>query len=151
MLKENHSLDFEVVFTGKEFDFRSPDYTTHLKNYVEQNGLSPYVKFLGFIDRKEQLQLMNHALAIIQPSLFEGWSTVVEDAKAMNQFLLVSDIPVHREQLKQQAYFFNPQESQDLINLLLRYLDEMPTKQGQSYHVSIEQFARNFLSIIRFK
>lgn len=147
MLKENHSLDFEVVFTGQEFDFRSPDYTTNLKNYVEQNGLSPYVKFLGFIDRKEQLQLMNHALAVIQPSLFEGWSTVVEDAKAMNQFLLVSDIPVHREQLKQQTYFFNPNQPQDLINQLRNYLNQLPEKEHYPYHMAIEQFARNFLSI----
>ncbi len=40
-------------------------------------------RFLGFIDRGEQLQLMKNSIAIVQPSLFEGWSTVVEDTKAM--------------------------------------------------------------------
>jgi glycosyltransferase involved in cell wall biosynthesis len=41
---------------------------------------------------------MRAAALIIQPSRFEGWSTVVQDAKALGRPLICSDIPVHREQ-----------------------------------------------------
>jgi hypothetical protein len=58
---------------------------------------------------------MNHALAIIQPSLFEGWSTVVEDVKAMNQHIIVSDLNVHRDQLGVQAFYFNPNNENEAI------------------------------------
>ena len=33
----------------------------------------------------DQLRLMKESLGVIQPSLFEGWSTVIEDAKALNK------------------------------------------------------------------
>jgi glycosyltransferase involved in cell wall biosynthesis len=98
LTKQNKEIDFQVVFTGKEYDPKSPNYTENLKNFVQENNLSDKVRFLGFIDRDEQLQLMNNALAVIQPSLFEGWSTVVEDAKAMNQRTILSDLQVHKEQ-----------------------------------------------------
>ncbi len=63
---------------------------------------------------------MQNSLAIIQPSSFEGWSTVVEDAKALNQNIIVSDIAVHREQLPGHSYFFMPT---DFVNLG-RYMEE---------------------------
>ena len=72
------------------------------------------IYFLGFIDRIDQLVLMENAMAIIQPSLFEGWSTVVEDAKALNQTLIVSDIPVHKEQLKDKGNYFAPNDYDEL-------------------------------------
>ena len=44
-------------------------------------------------------------MAVAQPSLFEGWSTIVEDAKTLGKPIFVSDLPVHREQLGDaQAY-----------------------------------------------
>ena len=107
LLKERQK-EVLVVFTGKEYDYRNPDYTGDLKRFVLENDLTSNILFLGFIDRAEQLQLMKHAKAIIQPSLFEGWSTVVEDAKAMDQFVIASDIPVHKDQLKKNALFFSP-------------------------------------------
>ena len=72
---------FQLLLTGKEYDHRDPNYTDELKEYIKANNLNEDVKFLGFIDRNEQLKLMSESIAIIQPSLFEGWSTVVEDAK----------------------------------------------------------------------
>jgi hypothetical protein len=36
---------------------------------------------------------------LLQPSRYEGWSTAVEDAKALGKIILVSDLTVHREQL----------------------------------------------------
>lgn len=36
--------------------------------------------------------------ALLNPSRFEGWSTTVEEAKAAGTPMILSDIPVHREQ-----------------------------------------------------
>ena len=41
---------------------------------------------------------MRKAMAVIQPSLFEGWSTVVEDARALGKPMILSDFPVQIEQ-----------------------------------------------------
>jgi len=110
---------FLFVFTGKEYDYRNPDYTLSLKREIKESGLEENFCFLGFIDRVEQLQLMKNSIAIIQPSLFEGWSTVVEDTKALNHVILLSDLPLHREQIKDNCIFFNPADSIELADKLL--------------------------------
>jgi glycosyltransferase involved in cell wall biosynthesis len=115
VLKERN-VNFLIVFTGKEFDHRDANYTVNLKKMIALNGLYKNFRFLGFIDRAEQLQLMKNSIAIIQPSLFEGWSTVVEDTKALNHVILLSDIALHREQIQDNCIFFNPNDEVDVAN-----------------------------------
>ncbi len=138
-----------VVFTGKEYDYRNPTYFNDLKNFVTENNLTKNILFLGFIDRAEQLQLMHHAKAVIQPSLFEGWSTVVEDAKAMNQFVIASDIDVHREQLNNNCRFFSPNDEIALAKIILE-LHELPElmKQKNDYTVNVKLFAESFMELL---
>jgi len=107
-----------VAFSGKENDNRNPGYTEDLKEYVTRNRLDDVVKFLGFLDREEQLQIMNHARAIVQPSFFEGWSTVIEDAMAMNKCVIASNLQVNQEQLGDRGYFFSPLDFQELAEIL---------------------------------
>ena len=138
----------QVVFTGKEFDYRNPSYTEQLKSFVIDNNIDDCIRFLGFIDRAEQLQLMNHSLGVIQPSLFEGWSTVIEDAKAMNQFVIASDIPVHNEQLKSNVIFF---ECHNYIQLSEILWNNQRMKRDFfvcNYEDSIKKFANDFLNAI---
>ncbi|MDJ1491960.1 glycosyltransferase family 1 protein [Cytophagaceae bacterium DM2B3-1] len=145
-LKEKRD-DFQVVFTGKEYDHRNPTYFEELKKFIDDNQLQNYVRFLGFIDRKEQLQLMNHSKAVIQPSLFEGWSTVVEDAKAMNQVVILSDLNVHREQMNYNVVFFDPKNEIDLAQKMeavpIRSLDK-----EDDYLNNIKDFGLNFMRIV---
>ena len=141
-----------VVFTGKEHDYRNPTYSDDLKRFVVENHLTKNILFLGFIDRAEQLQLMNYAKAVIQPSLFEGWSTVVEDAKSMNQFVIASDIDVHREQLKNNCRFFSPNDEVALAKIISE-LHELPEliKQKIDYTVNVKLFAKSFMEILSQK
>jgi len=115
------------VFCGKENDDRNPDYVIKLKEFVRNNDLSDVVKFLGFIDRREQLKLMSESNAVIQPSKFEGWSTVIEDAMRLNKVIIASDLNVNREQLGDKGIFFNMDDYFDLtekiINLEARNID----------------------------
>ncbi|NVM63726.1 glycosyltransferase involved in cell wall biosynthesis [Mucilaginibacter sp. SG538B] len=145
-------IEITVAFTGNTNDYRNPHYFTEMKAFVEDNNIGNNIKFLGFIDRRDQLQLMNNAIAIIQPSLFEGWSTVVEDAKLMNKFLLVSDIEIHREQLvNSSARFFDPNNINQLAQLLQQFSEHQtppPLFESNTYHESVKKFGRTFLQII---
>lgn len=133
----------KVVFTGKEYDYRNPEYTSNLKQKVIDYKLENEILFLGFIDRIDQLVLMKNAQAVIQPSLFEGWSTVVEDAKALNQTLIVSNIAVHLEQLGDKGYFFSPNNYNELVQKMIEVINN-PThklKYDLEYIENIKQFA----------
>jgi glycosyltransferase involved in cell wall biosynthesis len=69
---------------------------------------------------------MRRALAIVQPSLFEGWSTVVEDARALGRPCLLSDLAVHREQDPPGARFFDPRSPEALAELLAEVWEKWP-------------------------
>jgi glycosyltransferase involved in cell wall biosynthesis len=144
VLKER-KIQCLVAFSGKEHDFRNPNYFDGLKQFVNENGLENYVRFLGFIDRKDQLKLMKEALAVIQPSLFEGWSTLVEDCKAMNQFIILSDLKVHKEQLKNNVYFFDPKDEHDLAEKIQMTIQGKNASIHRDYDPS--SFGAEFLKI----
>ncbi len=43
---------------------------------------------------------------------------MVEDAKAIGKHVILSDIPVHREQATENVTFFNPESTSALKNIL---------------------------------
>jgi glycosyltransferase involved in cell wall biosynthesis len=140
--------DFLLVFSGKEHDYRNPEYANQIRQYVNDKGLTTDIRFLGFIDRKEQLKLMSKAIAVIQPSFFEGWSTVVEDAKAMDQWVIASDLPVHREQLKVNADFFQPDDSTELKGLMISKLKGGARLIPINYDENVTEFGNDFIKIV---
>ncbi|MFV8366683.1 glycosyltransferase family 4 protein [Flavobacterium sp. XS1P27] len=139
---KDKGVAIKVVFTGKEYDYRNPEYTTDLKQKVIDYKLENEILFLGFIDRIDQLVLMKNAQAVIQPSLFEGWSTVVEDAKALNQTLIVSNITVHKEQLGDKGYFFNPNDANDLAHKIDEVISNSMNK--LKYDLDYSENIKNF-------
>lgn len=146
ILKERE-VTFHVVFTGKEHDLRNPEHTNTLKEFVKNNNLEHQVSFLGFIERNDQLALMKFAMSVIQPSLFEGWSTVVEDSKALNQFILLSDIPLHREQIAENCEFFDPHNPIELAAKMEAVLLHGVSKKIIDYKKEQISFAKNIICL----
>ena len=107
-------IEATVVMTGSTEDYRHPSHISELMAHVEQNGLSESFKVLGLVPYEDLLSLMHHALAIMNPSLFEGWSTSVEEAKALDKIILLSSLPVHLEQNPERGIFFDPTNAHDL-------------------------------------
>ena len=91
---------------------------------------------------------MNHALAIIQPSLFEGWSTVVEDVKAINQNIIVSDLGVHREQLGEQAFYFKTHDEILLAKIMFTFLSKDIPRPSFDYSNRLANFGNDFMQLI---
>jgi glycosyltransferase involved in cell wall biosynthesis len=146
-LKKHHE-NILVVFSGKESDYRNPDYFNSIKLFVSENNLDKHVMFLGFIDRAEQLLLIRESIAVIQPSLFEGWSTVIEDAKAFDKFIIASDIEVHQEQLNQNYLLFNPKSKDDLIKKVLMFTSQHIAIIPNNYAKAVNKFGQDFMQII---
>lgn len=141
----------QLVLTGKESDYRNPDYPEKLKKSVLEDNPGGKILFLGFIPRDEQLRLMEQAIAIVQPSLFEGWSTVVEDAKAIGQFIVLSSLPIHKEQINTNCLFFEPFDVEDLALKMQAILKTMPNVRPVDYQQSIRDFAYTFLSLFEME
>lgn len=103
-----------VISTGQTEDYRDPEHFQRLRQQVAAAGLGERFRFLGMIDYAEVCVLMRNAMALVNPSLFEGWSTTVEEAKSLGKRLLLSDLPVHREQAPGLGLFFDPHRADEL-------------------------------------
>jgi glycosyltransferase involved in cell wall biosynthesis len=119
-----------------------------LKVFVKEHGLEEQNSFPWFIDREEQLKLMSEVIAIIQPSLFEGRSTVVEDAKTMGQWIIASDLAVHKEQLNENLSFFKPSDDMGLTIILKQGIVHGFEKKQNYYEDAIIRFSTEFFFII---
>lgn len=97
-----------VVSTGKPEDRRNPQHFAELMAHVEAVGAAPHFKVLGLIPYEDLSVLSRQSIALINPSHFEGWSTTVEEAKSMGKAIILSDIPVHREQAPDRGVFVPP-------------------------------------------
>ena len=76
------------------------------------------MKYLGVVPLDDVYKLNANCLCLINPSLFEGWSTTVEEAKSFGTPTILSNIPVHKEQLPK-SIFFNPYRYKELSAVLI--------------------------------
>jgi glycosyltransferase involved in cell wall biosynthesis len=136
---KNHAIIFEalrilkdrgvrpvVLCTGLLHDYRNAAFAQEIEDRLRDDDLGSQVLLLGLVPRERQLALMRRALAVIQPSLFEGWSTVVEDVRALGRPSFLSNLDVHQEQNPPGAKFFAPHDADTLADLMATAWAEYP-------------------------
>ncbi len=149
----NHKgSELHFVFTGYPKDYRNPEYYNSLMELLNDESIKNRTHFLGFIDRQEQIVLMKKSEFLIQPSLFEGWGTVVEDAKVLDKTIVLSDIPVHREQKSDKCIFFEAKNHVDLAEKII-YAEHLEKhddieKGIRDMYQRADEYSKNFLRML---
>lgn len=108
----------QVLATGSTADYRRPRYFEELMERRAAAGVESTFMCLGVVPYEDVVNLARGAVALINPSLFEGWSTSVEEAKTLGKAVLLSDIDVHREQAPQRGSYFPPNDPESLAGLM---------------------------------
>ena len=111
-------INFQIVSTGNFSDHRDPNHTKKIKNFIDLNNLSKKYLILNVIPYLDMMSLMYHSISLINPSKSEGWSNTVEQAKAMDKNLIISNIKVHREQRNKKTKIFDPENFVNLKKIL---------------------------------
>ena len=145
-----------VVCTGS-VDDHATNYFKTIVARISELGLDGQVHILGFIPRFDQIQLMRRSLAVIQPSLFEGWSTVVEDVRSVSKHILISDFPVHLEQNPPDGHFFERGNREQLASLIAMASDTLEPGPDLDREACVQQanrerlvaYGRRFLNIVK--
>ena len=157
-LMREHGIDDAVlVCTGFAHDYRFPNYAKELREFISAHKLAGAVHVLGLLPRHEQVQLMRASAAIMQPSLFEGWSAVIEECRSLGKQVFASDIPMHREQFAERVHLFEPTSAQALSDLLVEHWSklkpgpdpELEAAAEAQYEAGIREFARQFVALCR--
>jgi glycosyltransferase involved in cell wall biosynthesis len=146
-----------VAASGQIEDPRHPQYYDNLQELVRVLKITEHFRFLGMIPYEDLIGLMRASIAVINSSLFEGWSTTVEEAKSLGVPLILSDIPVHHEQAKESAFFFDPTSPVSAANAIEIALDTCkpgPRLQQEEIAASAavnrsRAFVRDFEEVLR--
>ncbi len=146
-LLKDEIKDFVVVFSGKQSSYRDREYFSKLQVYINNHNIKQFVRFIGFVPREEQLVIMKKSISVVQPSLFEGWSTVIEDCKALNHFVLAGDLAVNQEQIEKNCLFFKRHSAQDLFKCMKQLLENAPVIEPIRYSENIEKFKTDLLEV----
>ena len=77
-LLRDQGRDVRVVSTGSPSDYRNPDHYATLTARIDALGVGDHYRRLGVVPYRDLLALMRDAVGVVNPSLFEGWSTTVE-------------------------------------------------------------------------
>lgn len=131
-----------LVCTGNIVDYRNQSYANEILQLITDNKIRSQVHLLGLIPRIDQLMLYRMALALVQPSINEGWSTLVEEAKALGKILILSDIPVHLEQCPGNPNFFTALDPVDLANKIIAIWNENESKTFPDSQIELDSFAK---------
>jgi glycosyltransferase involved in cell wall biosynthesis len=146
-----------VAASGLQADLRRPDHFPRLQAQIRDAGLERSFLLLGLIPHDHVLALMRSCAALINPSAFEGWSTTVEEAKAMGTPMILSSLNVHREQAEDQALYFDKDSPEQLALALETF---RPLRSSEREHLAqesrrraadaVQRFAGEFCELVEF-
>jgi glycosyltransferase involved in cell wall biosynthesis len=125
ILKEQNIKPF-LVFTGNPVDVRNPMYLGEILQQINEWGIRDQVAFLGLIPHKFVYSLIRNSKFVLNPSLFEGWSTIVEESKSVGKRLLLSNLGVHIEQDPANSTFFDPHSPEDCAEKMKEMWQTVP-------------------------
>lgn len=110
-----------VAASGNQSDPRDPGHFQKLAARANEAGVTDLFRPLGLIPYAEVPLLMRASTAMINPSLFEGWSTTVEEARSTGTPMILSDLRVHREQAGEAAVYFDPERPDALADIVAEF------------------------------
>ena len=102
-----------------------------LKDYVEKRNVHKYVRLLGYVPDEDLGVLLKQSVALIYPSLSEGFGLQGLESMAAGTLVVSSDIPVFREIYKDNAVYFDPYDVDSISGAMKTVMKIPSTKREQ--------------------
>ncbi len=130
-----------LICTGEMQDYRFPTYAAELKQLIKELGIETQVHLLGYISKQDQVLLMQNAIAVLQPTLFEGGpgGGVVYEALARNKYVVLSDIRVNKEIEDVRCTFFEAGNPIDFAQKLVQTVQKEKLEPAQNLALQTKQ------------
>ena len=140
-------VEINIVCTGYLGDYRNKTYIDDIRKVVKLNNLEDNIKLLGLVDYEDVFALIKFSKAVINPSLFEGWSSTVEECKSVGKNMILSDLDVHKEQYPN-AVFFKRDSIESLKEVLKFYKIENESN-VEPLEARTKKFANIYVSVCK--
>lgn len=145
-----------VAASGNTQDPRNPGYYSQLCERIRTLGVEEDFRLLGLIPYEHLIVLMRSSVALLNPSLSEGWSTTVEEARSLGVPLILSDLAVHREQAGDTASYFERSTVTSLADALAAFQPLSPQEREDRRREAavdaerrVQIFAERFVALAR--
>ena len=139
----NENSDVSVVCTGAT----DPERLLKILEWIDANEMSDKVRILGHIPKRHQIEIMKRAIAVIQPTLFEGapGGGSVCDAIGLGVPAIISDIPVNREIENDAVHFFTAGDPPALSKQMWKLIHNPPARPGPEALIKEGRLRRKIL------
>jgi glycosyltransferase involved in cell wall biosynthesis len=152
-LLKQRGLDVVVAASGSLEEPRERGYFESIMDDIKTRGLEANFRHVGMIPLAQVYALLRTAVALINPSRFEGWSTTVEEAKSFGVPTILSNIDVHVEQTNGTALYFGVDDAAALADHMATAWTASGPPIARTLLPSVEPrvaaFAENFVRLIR--
>lgn len=155
LARQRYGQTFTVIAPGNPTDPRNPAHWEELQASITHAGMQNHFLMPGMIDRADLAPLLQASDALLNPSLMEGWSTTVEEARSAGVPMLLSDLAVHREQAGDQASYFRRDSPQSLADALQAFVPLSAAQRQARREAAAEdaqrrlaRFADDFVSVV---
>lgn len=155
LLRARGRSDVVVAASGRQADPRNPEHFPALQARIAKEGLDRNFRLLGLLPHEQLPALMQASTALLNPSLCEGWSTTVEEARASGVPMLLSDLAVHREQAGEGAQYFDRHSAASLADALECFpatdaveRDRLSMQAARAANDRVRAFAADFADLV---
>jgi len=143
--------NIQIVSTGLQNDHRHPDHIKKILRFINDNNIKNNYIMLGIVNSFDLMSLMYHSIGIINPSKSEGWGNSVDQAKIMEKKIILSDIPVHKEQKSKNLFYFNCDNYKKLSSILLNINNKNNKKTNYIKYNLNQNHIKNSLYIKKYQ
>lgn len=120
--------DYELWLVGPT-DKR---YTPLLQTQIETLGINHLVKFLNYVPYQELPSIINQAIALVFPSLWEGFGLPVLEAMACGTPVITSNISSLPEVAGDAAILINPYNTEEITDAMQTIINDSETRKQLS-------------------
>jgi glycosyltransferase involved in cell wall biosynthesis len=133
-LKKLPNLKLKIICSRNYFSQK-------IEILIKKFKLDKQVEFLGYVDDSEFQNIYSKALALVHPSLMEGFSLTGLEAMALNCPVISSNSSCLPEIYQDSVLYFNPHNSKELIDQIKK-LQKSPTLRSQLIKLGHEQLKK---------
>jgi glycosyltransferase involved in cell wall biosynthesis len=139
-IRVEHDEDLKLIIVGS-LGWDHAGIVKRLRPWVERGD----VQTLADVPSAELRLLYRHAQATVCPSFGEGFDFSGVEAMRCGGAVVASDIPVHRDVYGDAAEYFNPYDSQQLVQAIQRVIDPAQAARREALVAAGERVSAQYL------
>jgi glycosyltransferase involved in cell wall biosynthesis len=128
--KKIQNQDLKLILVGqKDYFYKQFEAVNESKNVI----------FYGNANDSELASLFANAIALVAPSLMEGFGLPVLEAMTLKCLVVASDIPSFKEIAGENIIYFNPQDENDILTKLNDVLENSEKYKAEKIEKAFER------------